>query len=355
MAKIDLQNFVNIDIQPSQESQISGTRETVVVFTNEDLGIDVTSKVYDSYVEVTGAANLNAFIKTFFDLGGRKAIAIVLDTLSAASIKAAISELDYKNIMVAVVDTADTASTGNYTLMKSVADLINADNTIYGINEKLLIARAVAFTDTSEVRNLAVKYSNVIGGEASIAAYLSQLNAYGVDTVKDYMFTEELDTLVEDVSNANYKTLMSNNYNVDIDLQGTSRNCGGNCKDGISLTNDFVRIVLQQTLTERLVALLASKIYGANGVGKIYATLVDELKYYQANGYLSREKIWTKDTLIIDGVTIIEKGTPLPNGYLIKIFPLKSEYIANHMAPPIYIVIADQYSIRVINIEGEVI
>ena len=372
MSSINLQHFVNINIQPSVASTVTGTRETVVLFTDET--IPNGEKILTSYSEITDATNTNKFLSTFFSLGGLKARVIQVTTLDKASIEAEIVKLDYTQIMIASVASNDTDATGNYDLMKSIAeDLVDETNGIYGINEKIVIARAVEddiYTTTTveseevttltpdedEIKNFAVKYSNKIGGDAAIAAYLSQINVYKVDSVKDYMFTQELKTLIESsVDNTVYEALIGNNYNVDIDLQGVSRNCGGNCKDGDSLSNNFVRIILQQTLTERLVNLLATKIHGANGIGKIYATIVDELKYYQANGYLSSEKTWDKETLEKDGVTIIERGTALPNGYLIKVLPLTSEYISVKSAPPIYIIIADQYSIRYIEIKGEVI
>ena len=360
MSKVSLKNFVNIDIQPSIDYRISGTRETITIFTTQT--VTANDNVVDSS-DYTG--NLKSFLDIYFELGGIKANVqpiTLTGTDDDETLASAIKELDNKYIVVAFVADDDTNYTGNYTLMKDVAAILNSDNSVYGVNEKILLSRAcdsdistALVLDTDKVKNLVVQYSNKIGAEASIGAYLSQISVYEIDSVKDYMFTEGLSTLVEDVSDSYYNDLMDNNYNVDISLQGTPRACGGNCKDGDSLVNDFVRIILHQTLTDRLVSLLSSKISGATGVGKIYATIIDELKNYRLNGYLSTEKMWTKNTLKVNGVTIIEKGTALIDGYVVKVFPLTAQHIKNKIAPPIYIVIADQYSIRVINIEGEVI
>lgn len=373
MSKINLKNFVNIDIQPTEVTEVRGTRGIVTIFTNYNITAITTPITVKTFTKImtndnspVEAVNLNIFLDTYFKLGGDKAVVIPIEakgsSVTATELKTAIVELDNENILIAYIDSADTATTGNYSLMKSLAGLMNADINIYGINEKIIITRDVGDFDYSyepdkdKVKNLAVKYSSHIGGEASIAAYLSQIDVYSIDSVKDYMFTNESNGMeAEDVSDVNYNSLITNNYNVDIDLQGNVRVCGGNCKDGDSLSNNFIRIVLHQTLTSRLVSLLATKISGSNGVGKIYATLIDELGYYKANGYLSTEKVWTKDDLIVNGVKVIEKGTPLVDGYYIKVFPVTSTVISTKSAPPIYIIIADQYSIRVINIVGEVI
>lgn len=358
MANIDLKNFVDINIQPSISTKISGTRGITTVFT--DYSVISSTVTLSSYASTyaTSAPNLDAFIKIYFGLGGISVKIVPLtvgsDETTVSALADAIKDLPDEQIVVAYVDsTADYAS---YTDIKAVAAILNADPNIYGVNEKILIARDTVGTDTSEIKNLAVKYSTVVGAEASIGAYLSQIDVYGIDTVKDYMFTLESNITPEDITNSTYLSLIANNFNVDVDLQGNTRNCGGNCKDGKqTISNNFVRIVLHQTLTQRLINLLSSKIYGSNGISKIYATLVDELKNYRLNGYLSTEKMWTKDTLVINGVTIIEKGTAIIDGYVIKVFPLTQQHITDRVAPPIYVVIADQYDVRYIQVKGEVI
>ena len=195
----------------------------------------------------------------------------------------------------------------------------------------------------------------------TIAAYLSQIDVYGIDTIYDYAFTQESIT-AEDLTDTEYGTLNSNNVNVDIALANATRNCGGNCTDGADIVNNFVRIILHQTLTDRLLNLLTTKLKNSTGVSKIYTVMTDELEKYKMSGYLTIDKIWTKDTLKIEyngtAYTIIEQGTPLINGYFIKVLPLssltESDKLA-HKAPLIYVIIADQYGIRKITINGDVI
>ena len=90
--------------------------------------------------------------------------------------------------------------------------------------------------------------------------------------------------------------------------------------------------------------------------------ICSELERYKNAGYLTTDKIWTNEDLKIsrNGVTytIVEKGTPLTNGYIVTILPmtaLTDEERAERSAPPIYVILADQYGIRKMTISGEII
>ena len=105
-----------------------------------------------------------------------------------------------------------------------------------------------------------------------------------------------------------------------------------------------------------------TKLKNNDGVGKIYATICSELANYRTCGYLSTDKTWTDPTMKVNvngkTYTIIEEGTPLINGYKVTVLPLASlsqNDIILHKAPPIYIIIADQYGIRSITVNGEII
>ena len=159
-----------------------------------------------------------------------------------------------------------------------------------------------------------------------------------------------------------YEQLSLNNLNVDTYLAGGVRNLGGNLKNGADFVNSFVRIMLHQTLTERLLELLVTKLKNYNGVGRIYSTICKELENYRGCGYLTTDKTWTDETLkvTVNGVSydIIEKGTALINGYHVKVLPLSAltdTQKAAHSAPPVYVIVADQYGIRSITVNGEII
>ena len=367
MSGINVKNFVDINIQRNVSSVSSGTRDTVVLFTPD--GTSSTTKLITSYEEAltsyTSNANTLAYLKIFFDNGGVKCLVIEGIAYTALTTDI-IADLDDKYILVAAVVPNASVADG-YSKFKTLAATRAADEKVYGVNEKLLLTRSAVYTDEDLTKDLVVKYSTVLGAEMSIAAYLTQIDVYKQNTVFDYMFTPEVlsDTTpygAETLTNTEYETIIGRNYNVDIRLAGRTLNSGGNCKNGEDVTNTFVCIVLQQTLTDRLVELLTTKIKNSSGLSQIYTTISQELEYYRSAGYLTTDKIWTKDDLTItynlQTFNIISKGTALPTGYMIRVLPLTSLSEADKLArktPPIYVIIADQFGIRKITLNGEVI
>lgn len=363
MAEIDIRKFVDINIQAPVVRSVEATRKTVVLFTPE--GVSGTIATYDSYESASTALsdatfpNTLAYLKVYFDNGGLEC-KVVQGIGYSALTKAIITALKNEEIVIAcVVPSADAAA--GYTAIKDLAGRINADTTIYGVNEKILLARNISESDEDSVKNFIVKYSTILGAEMTIAAYFSQVNIYKENSIQDYCFTAETIT-AEDIDTTLFETLMTNNYNVDISLGGAVRDLGGNAKDGRDAINEYIRIILHQTLTQRLVNLLVTKLKNSDGVSKIYTTLVQELEIYRNAGYLTTDKVWTANDLTKvynqQQYTIIEKGTPLPAGYFIRVLPMSALNDAQRtarMCPPVYVIIADQYGIRQITIQGEVI
>ena len=379
MSSIDLRKFVDINIKKHVTSFVTGVRDTVVLFTPEGTAGTITE--FDSLADVTYAENslTYAYLKNYFDNAGVKVRvyeATNYDTITKDTLLA----LDNKYICVVVAATAENKE-ACYVAVKNLAIAMNVDANVYGINEKILITStniATANLTTADyaasVPNLAVKYSSVLGAEMSIAAYLSQINTDGIDTVRDYAFTEEILSSYnqpsnswtiqqgEDITTLQYDAIQTANMNVDIYLANAVRNCGGNCKDGSDVVNSFMKIVLHQTLTDQLINLLAQKIKNATGISKLYTVITQELERYLSCGYLTTDKIWTDNDLKItrnnSTYTIINKGDALTNGYVVRILPMSSLTDAEktqHSAPPIYVIIADQYSIRKITINGDII
>lgn len=354
---VDLNKFVKVNIRNHIQYQTEGTRDTVVLFTNENSSYTELDMVFDSfnqfknYVSTDYPTSLQ-FAEVFFGCGGQKIRLMYKATLSLTDI----TDLDDQYVVVA-------STFSGYSDFKT---LVQGDfKNLAEIHKKMFVTRVGSdsfVADTSEVDNVAVKFSDVTGAEMSIAAYLSQIDVYGIDTIHDYMFTSEPDGLKTTVTNTDYDSLIQNNYNVDIELSGRVRNCGGNAKNGYDLVNEYVRIVLHQTLTDKLVKLLATKIKSEDGIGKIYNVCCQELENYKRSGYLTTDKVWTDETYSITSngrtYTVIEKGTPLVNGYIVRVLPataLTVEDRKQHKAPPVYIIIGDQYGIRQIDISGEII
>lgn len=364
MAEINLKRFVDIDIQSKVVRAISGTRNVIVLYTPE--GTDGNSNIVSSLTEAETTYSATKFpetikyLRVFFNNGGVKCK--VIEGKSSSDLTADIIKgLSNEYIIIGCVKGADEEIDTIYSDLKSLATTLAADSTIYGINEKILVARTVTNSDESSVKNFGVKYSTVNGAEMTIAAYLSQINVYKQDTVKDYSFTQEVIT-PEDLNDENFGAVMDNNMNVDITLVGATRNLGGNLKDGSELTNSFVKIVLHQTLTDRLTQLLVQKIKNSSGISQIYSVIAQELEFYKTAGYITLDKVWNSSDLDVnyngETYTVIQQGTALINGYVIKVLPISSLTEADksaHKAPPIYVVLADQYGIRQITINGEVI
>lgn len=374
MNDIDVRRFVDINIKQHIESAISGTRDVLVLYTHEGEQGKISGKVsetitddlifasYGAAAEVYDAVSFpdtNAYLSMYFNNSGARVV--VIEGYAANSLTAdVVKRLDDKFILIALCDSNENANAA-LTTLKNIATTREIDKTVYGINEKIIFARTITKTDDSVIANFALKYSKAYGAEMTMAAYLSSINVYGVNTVNDYMFTAEV--INEEVlTDAEYATMQEQNINVDTYLAGNTRNLGGNLKNGAEMVNNFVRIVLHQTLTQRLLSLLVTKLKNNNGVGKIYATICSELANYRTCGYLSTDKVWTDPTMKVTvnnkTYTIIEEGTPLINGYKVTVLPLASlsqNDIALHKAPPIYVIIADQYGIRSITVNGEII
>lgn len=362
--EVNLQNFIDINIQRHYTINETGIRDTVVIFTatgNSEQPVEIKS-LAEAYAKYEDGTTIRQYLDVYFNNGGIKAIIYEgngLTNLNKDTFRVKIKALPDEYICI-VFDNVD------YALVKYVAedfllDKSDDDKASYGIKEKLFFARITDVNNTDNIKNFIVKYSNVVGAEMTIPAYLNKIRIYASNSVYDYAFTQE-NLQVENINDAAFKDILTNNMNVNIDLANVSRVCGGNCKNGDEITNNFVRIVLCQTLTNKLINVLVSKIKNNSGLAKLYTAITQELSYYLTNGYLTTDKIWTDETVTVtengQTYTIIEKGTALLNGFIVKILPMQSLSIDDksmHKAPKIYLIIADQYAIRKVTLNGEVI
>lgn len=370
MSGINVKRFVDIDIKTNVISSTVGTRDTVVLFTPDGtLGtqnlIKSLKEAEDTYSTMETTI---AYLRIFFNNGGAKCL-VVEGTAYSSITASTIAALDDKYILI-VAAAPNVNINACCAAMKEIAITRNADATIYGVNEKLIITRTTEANDTASVKNYIVKLSTTLGAEMTVAAYLSRINVYKTDVVYDYMYTKEtlgIDPsthlpIYTQLTTDQYDTIIANNYTVDTMLADNVVNLGGNCKDGADITNTFVNIVLHQTLTDRLLKLLQQKIKNSTGLAQIYTVLAQELEEYRTAGYLATDKIWNKDDLTITynnvEYTLITTGTPLVTGYYISVLPISSLTDADKAArktPPIYVILADQYGIRQITVNGEVI
>lgn len=360
---VNLKHFVDISIKQHVASAVIGTRKTVALFTAEEkqsatYPLIVNASNYE--VECEGMSTTIAYLKVFFAHGGQEA-AVYGDTSTSTFTADVIMSLPQEYICVAYA-----SSSSNHDDMHTLAMSLENQAEFYGINRKVLLSRVDLSAVTSGTFSLnagclAVKVSSEVGAEMTIAAYLSKINVYDMDSVYDYMYTTEQIT-PQELSDSEYETVIAKNCNVDIELAGATRNCGGNMSDGSDIVNSYVLILLHQTTTARLVQLLSQKIKSEDGISKIYAVISQELGNYLTCGYLTTDKVWTDPDLIIsynnEQYTVVETGTALTDGYIVKVLPFSSLTTndkALHKTPPIYVVLASQYGIRAITINGEVI
>lgn len=216
------------------------------------------------------------------------------------------------------------------------------------------------------LENYVLKYG-ALGIGASVLAYYTQINIYAADSTEDYCYTKEkyeegLDDNDDPYNfvfddNTFVKLAMQLDINVDINLSNSVRVIGGNDTAGYSLTNQYMLLVMHQTLTMKLINLLTTKIkYNAQGLGLVLNVISAELNKYVNNGFLSTNKTWTDGDLYYDGYLIVNDNTLLNLGYKVSILPFESltpSEIEARQLPKIYILIADTYSIRKIVVNGE--
>lgn len=248
-----------------------------------------------------------------------------------------------------ILITDDAASTSFTTVVTNLSVL-------KGQYQKICVTKV---TDSSAITDKPEGYVTVYkNSTAYLAAYYTKFRITNADSVRDYAFTPVTAasgiTITDDTNN-NLVTALKNHHNVISYLAGNYRALGGDDILGNDITNLFMRIVLQQTLSASLINLLTTKIrLDTSGITSVKSVIAAELNRYIANGYISIDKVWREEDLYIDGDLIATKNMPLPGGYAIHVSPITQTDIANHQIPQIYILYGDQVGVRKIVLTGEV-
>lgn len=364
---IHLNNFVKIQIDYHESTDVTGIRDTAILLDtkNEITSIVGTNNIISNLQDLSdfSSTDVYQYANVFFTNGGKKLHIIntgsTISTTDSA-ITAIKNNSNYTEILIAATGTLD---------MKELATKILADDYFKDENEKIIVGNINTSTLSDGLDNYAVKYlpSGTSGLEMTILAYFTKSNFY-TSQIEDYAFTQEKyydingNDKTNEISitdNDIVESCIKNNINVLGHLTGTNLNIGGNTTSGKDLSNYFTKILLAQTVAENLVELLKTKIrYNQSGLNLISNTLVSELNKYRDNGYLTTDKVWKDQDFKVGNYTIISKGTRLNVGYKFFIAPLSTltdEEIKQHKLPIIYLFIADSYSIRKIEIVGQVI
>ena len=377
---IKINNFVDVNIVRSTKSLSEFVYNTAVYIAGES---DVNNFGYYANIPsiLAGSADgtkakprskdilgktvettftLDAFGKVFFDNGGQYLHVIQnvkFDTIENCwqYTEDGTTFVDLPLTEIVFFKASSTTATGWPSAATDIKE---------GIDQKLFLnAETINFTDLPlSASGIIYKYIPSGATEtaetniAALAAYLTKINLNDAETIKDYAFTAEI-VNDEDVINTNsiVTECITNNINVDSYLSGAVRNIGGNDSTGEDIMNLILRIILQQTVSQKVLNLLISKIpLTTVGLAQIQSAVADELTRYVSNGYISTEKFWTADDLYIDGELIIAKNNPLASGYKIHIDSISAKNQEDHSAPDIYIIYGDQVGIRFIKISGEV-
>lgn len=352
---VKLSNFVQIAIKKYLTPSFTTTREVAVLLNPAtpiaDVGYyrlggtgDGSTVAAAASPYTTGTTTFkNKFFEVFFNNGGR-----VLHVVSA------LTDLPREEIVIAIPST-DTISYASNT------ELLGPDEKIY-VKIKTTTPTAVG-TDEGLVYKYEASTTGLYAGTSVMAtlAYFSKLKIYDKNAAKDYAFTAEI------IDSTNYLSTTDNTvvaaclaYHVNCMtyLAGANRNIGGDDCVGNDLTNLFMRIVLQQTMTDRLINLLSSKIkYDDRGITSVKAAIASELARFVNNGYIATDKAWTDEDLYINDELIISKNSPLLGGYKIHIAgfdTLTQAQRDDRQFPNIYVLYGDAYSIRKIVVNGEV-
>lgn len=377
---VKLTNFVKIAINHHSNVRVNATRDTAVLFhykstltggTKYAMLTGMPNFTLPDYTHLTGIEN---YLAAFFNNGGKNLYVISVSSLTTTILATELEKVPMEYLMVGLVnDTEGTALAES--VFRTAADAWNLSKADEKIYQKIFVAEipyssGVADLATYEndgqkvvsIENYVLKYG-AQGIGASVLAYFTRIDVYSYNAAQDYAFTTEVYDETDTAhyvfnDNAIIEKIIALDLNADTKLASRVKDVGGNDTAGFDLTNQFMLLVLHQTLTEIVIQALTSKIkYNASGVGVIMNALVSELNRFVANGYLTTDKVWTDPDLYYEGYKIINTNTVLTNGYKVAILPFESLSAAErtaHQLPRVYILLADSYSIRKIVIEGEV-
>ena len=349
-------NFVEVNINHHVANKPTGLRDVAAAIFYDSTIADPNTVTDCGTLTKTSTlpADLTAFknyVDAFFANGGRKLHCIVtniapkvVDSSSTenpqpiivnTAFTDIIDSLPMEEIMVGYEIYGATLTNATEADFRDAAEAYNESKATEKIYQKIFVAEIPATNgDTTDlatyidsddkvvdIENYVLKYG-AMGIGASVLAYYTQMNAYLTDSAEDYCYTKEkysdktADKFVFN-DNALVKEAMQLDINIDINLSNAVRNIGGNDTAGYSLTNQFMLLVMHQTLTSRLLDLLAQKIkYNSQGLTAVLNVLTAELNRYVNNGFLTTTKTWTDGDLYYDEYLIIKEDTLLSLGLL---------------------------------------
>lgn len=381
---VRIENFVDVKITRRAVQESAGAYDTAVYVTSSATNAfyfingkngtgDGTKDNPKTIDAVSGDNNLKYFGIEFFANGGKKLH--VVNSLSFNSTDNCWNFTDKKNA------TATHLPVEEILIFDTSAIQTNANtnaNTVSGIEKKIFVNTTNSTSLSSYLPYTIAVYKNVevstnVAGEKPnvsaapfLAYYTKIIKNSSVDT-SDLAFTKTSfvdvvensttnQVVITEPTDANAKAMITNNINFIATIAGVPMIIGGSDETGENdITNLFMQIVLQQTLTNALMKLLSSKIkLNTAGITSVKNAVGVELDKYVNYGYISTDKLWTEDDLYLDGELIAAKGSPLARGYVVHVSPITQENIKDHKIPTIYVLYGDSVGVRKIVVQGEV-
>lgn len=397
---LDLRNFIQVNINYHTSAVSAVDSGVVTLITKNSVysadpykgQIFYSKSQYDKAHAGAGQAiaadtSLDKYVQSFFHNHG-KALQIIggysgaeVDADIATWIKTIVKALNYKYVIIvsdcsiAALELVAQDESETTTILNPLTSE-DAVPSLAGLNEKIYISSSnnVQYETSlpEEIQNFIIKIGQK-GCEMLAAAFLSQVRIDNGNTISDYNFTIEnvndfsnegvspADPIIVD-DNDTAVTLIDANFNFDSTLVNAVRNIGGNTVHGADIMNYYVRILLTQSLTEKILNVLVSKIkLNQSGINRVQNAIQIEMNKYINNGYLNPEFIWTEDDLYFNwnnqSYLICSRNEPLVKGYKSVILPVSAlsyEQKEAHAFPPVFLLLADQSGVRFILINGDV-
>lgn len=382
---VRIENFVDVKITRRAVQESSGAYDTAVYVTSSATNAfyfingkngtgDGTKDNPKTIDAVTGDNNLKYFGIEFFANGGKKLH--VVNSLSFDS-----TDDNCWNFKDAKNTTATHLPVEEILIFDTSTTQTNAStnaNTVSGIEKKIFVTTTDKTSLSTYLSYTIAVYKNVeistnvagtkpdVSTAPFLAYYTKIIKNSSVDTT-DLAFTKTSfvdvvensttnEVVITEPTDANAKAMITNNINFIATIAGVPMIIGGSDETGENdITNLFMQIVLQQTLTNALMKLLSSKIkLNTAGITSVKNAVGVELDKYVNYGYISTDKLWTEDDLYLDGELIAAKGSPLARGYVVHVSPISQDNIKKHQIPTIYVLYGDSVGVRKIVVQGEV-
>jgi len=394
---ISINNVVRVNLDLIEDEKILGDYNTVVYLAPVSLLDGAPQVLIDSSeaddlesIIMPGNSTVIQSIKNYFYNGGRKII--VVDMVSAPVYT--LAEFKQK------VEAARTLS-NNFLYVCVSAQLIGSS--MYGDPEKASVADLVDYCDKTEspkkLRMLLTAYNNMnyitdyeitdsfaavkystktydslpLDSALLIGAYFSQIDLSGVDTIKDYSYTEEKllavdqDSYLENVTQLEFEALTKNEgntgyYNFIDGIGNSTVNFGGNLAtvENINIHKDFGAAAVERDISYSVLTKMLQKQYlTESGMANIKAAINSQLQRYKTNGYLNVGAEYSGEDVSINyngkNYSVIKNGTTLPQGFYIFSVPVQNISVKDRQDrkfTPIYVVLETQSGARIVEVSG---